>query len=238
MGDCGHGRRIADSMGNRYPWDEAAQVYEEVRPSYPDQLVQDIIDGANLSGNERLLEIGAGTGKATAMFAKRGFQIHCVEPGPNLAGILADKLSYYPNVNVDVASFEDWTPRESTEYDLIFCAQAFEYIDPEIRYRKCHQLLKKDGHLALFWYGHYDEAWESDIAVSGLFGDPKVFDYHSELISSTETCVKALESTSSFVVLDEESKSRMREETRRNVEKQGGSVKVKLNYRMYLARKI
>lgn len=224
-------------MSKRNPWDEVAQVYEEIRPCYPDQLIQDIIDRAQLSANDRLLEIGAGTGKATLMFAEKGFQINCVEPGKNLADILVKKCSCYPNVSVDVASFEEWTPGESAKFDLIFCAQAFDYLDSEVRYRKCHQLLKEGGHLALFWYGHDNESWQSDIISSGLFQNPEVFEYHSELTSSTETCIKAMESTSAFVVLDEESKSRIRDETRRNTEQKGGFVSTRLNYQMYLAKK-
>lgn len=185
-----------------------------------------------------MLEIGAGTGKATIQLARRGYQIRCVEPGENLARILVAKCSCYPNVRVDVTSFEEWTPNEDTKFDLIFCAQAFDYINPKSRYLKCHQLLNQGGYLALFWYEHEEEYWESDIVASNLFHNPRVFEYHSEFASSAESQVRAMESTSSFVSLDEEAKSKMRDEVRRNIEQQGGVANVRLNYRMYVAERI
>jgi cyclopropane fatty-acyl-phospholipid synthase-like methyltransferase len=221
----------------RNPWDEVAQIYEEVRPSYPDQLIQDLIDGAHLSPNDSLLEIGAGTGKATIQLAEKGFRIHCIEPGRNLAGILAEKCSNYPNVSIDVSSFEEWTPGENTEFDLVFYAQAFDYIAPEIRYRKCHQLLKQEGHLALFWYEHKNESWESDIVSSGLFQYPQVFEYCSEFTSSAEAQTRVMESVSTFVTLDEDTKSRMRDEARRKTEQEGDFVTAHLNYKMYIAKR-
>lgn len=225
-------------MRSRNPWDEVASIYEDVRPSYPDELINQIVDIAKLSASSSLLDIGAGTGKATILFAEKGLRIHCIEPGRNLAGILVKKCLHYPNVSVDVVDFEGWMPNKHEKFDLIFCAQAFEYIDPQVRYEKCHELLKKDGFLALFWYGHENEQWESDIFSSGLFQKPMVFNYHSELASDTETCIKALESDSKFILLDENTKSRIREETRANIDKQGGLVSARFNYQLYLAKKI
>jgi SAM-dependent methyltransferase len=223
------------STGN--PWNEVAQLYEDIRPSYPDQLIQDLVETTRVPQSGRLLEIGAGTGKATVQLAKRGYRIRCIEPGENLAGILIAKCSCYPSVRVDVASFEEWTPDEDPKFDLIFCAQAFNWLDPKIRYRKCHELLDEGGHLALFWYGHEDEHWESEIVASGLFHNPRVFEYHSEFASSAESQVEAIESTSWFVALDEEAQSRMRDETRSRIEQQGGTVTARLDYRMYVAEK-
>lgn len=227
-----------DLCGADNPWDGVAKIYEEVRPGYPAQLMRDIVERTHLSAGDRLLEIGAGTGKATVMFAREGFRIHCIEPGPNLAGILTDKCSCYPNVTVDVGAFEEWAPPGESKFDLIYSAQAFDWLDPEIRFRKCHELLKEGGHLALFWYDHDDESWDRDIISSGLFCDPEVFSYHSEHTSDAETSVKAMESVSGFSVFDEDAKARMRDETRKKVEEQGGLVTVKLDYQMYLAKRL
>lgn len=47
------------------PYKDIAGIYEETRPSYPDELINDIITKTNLKPDDRLLEIGAGTGKAS-----------------------------------------------------------------------------------------------------------------------------------------------------------------------------
>ena len=48
---------------------EVVQDYDQVRPGYPDDLVDDV---TALSGAGPALEVGAGTGKATVSFAARG----------------------------------------------------------------------------------------------------------------------------------------------------------------------
>ncbi|MCE5323681.1 class I SAM-dependent methyltransferase [bacterium] len=225
-------------MGKRNPWDEVAQVYEENRPSYPEQLIDDLIDKAQLTTDDRLLEIGAGTGKATTLLAKRGFQIHCIEPGMNLAGILTQKCSCYPKVSIDIASFEEWIPAGDMKFDLIFSAQAFNWLEPDIRYRKCRQLLKNGGYLALFWYGHDNEPWESDIAYSGMFQHPQVFKYHMESTLDCESYIKTMESTSTYALMGKEAKSEMREQALNDIRQQGGFVNTSLNYQLYLAKAI
>jgi SAM-dependent methyltransferase len=134
------------------PYKGIAGIYEEIRPSYPEQLIQDIISITNLKSEDILLEIGAGTGKATIQFANKGFRIHAVEIGEDMAVILRKKCSAYTNVTIDVASFEEWTCKEDLAYDMIYSAQAFHWINKDIKYRRCHELLKDNGYLVLFWY--------------------------------------------------------------------------------------
>lgn len=69
-----------------------------------------------------------------------------------MAEILRDKCSDYSNVTIDVTSFEDWIYTEDQKYDMIYSAQAFHWINKDIKYQKCHELLKDKGHLVLFWY--------------------------------------------------------------------------------------
>lgn len=137
------------------PYKDLAAIYEEVRPGYPEQLINDIVDKIGIKPDHRLLEIGAGTGKATTQFAERGFTVHAVEMGEDMAAILQKKCASYQNVTVEVSSFEQWTG--SGPYDMIYSAQAFHWLDPELKYKKCHRLLKDDGYLALFWYNPCDD---------------------------------------------------------------------------------
>jgi SAM-dependent methyltransferase len=134
------------------PYKGIAVIYDEIRPSYPEKLIRDVISRTNLKLDDRLLEIGAGTGKATVQFAEKGFKVHAIELGEDMAEILKVKCANYPKVSVDVASFEEWICHNDRVYDLIFCAQAFHWLDINIKYKKCYELLKDDGYLVLFWY--------------------------------------------------------------------------------------
>lgn len=134
------------------PYKGIAGIYEEIRPSYPERLIDDVIRKTNLKLNDNLLEIGAGTGKATVQFAGKGFTIKAIEIGEDMAEILLDKCANYPNVSVDVTSFEEWISPNNQKYDMIYSAQAFHWINKNVKYKKCHELLKDNGYLILFWY--------------------------------------------------------------------------------------
>jgi len=68
----------------RLSFDASAALYDAARPGYPDALADDLLATAG----RRVLEIGAGTGKATVVFARRGASIVAIEPGPSLAVVL------------------------------------------------------------------------------------------------------------------------------------------------------
>lgn len=134
------------------PYKGLAVIYDEIRPSYPEKLIQDVISKTDLKLTNKLLEIGAGTGKATIQFAEKGFTVHAIELGEDMSEILKDKCAKYPKVSVDVASFEEWNCSNNQKYDMIYSAQAFHWLDTNIKYKKCHELLKDNGYLVLFWY--------------------------------------------------------------------------------------
>lgn len=145
------------------PYNGIAVIYDEIRPSYPEKLIQDVISKTDINLNSRLLEIGAGTGKATIQFAEKGFKIHAVEPGEDMAEIFKSKCSNYPKVSLDIATFEKWDCPNNEKYDLIYCAQAFHWIDTNIKYKKCDKLLKDDGYLVLFWYNPIESEESKEI---------------------------------------------------------------------------
>ena len=132
----------------RRTFDAVADLYEEARPSYPNELFDDLVDLAELNPGARLLEIGCGTGKATRPLLERGFFVMCVEMGAHLARRAHASLSGFP-FDIAVSAFETWRG-PSDAFDLVFAATAWHWIDPTIGYAKAHRLLRKHGHLA-FW---------------------------------------------------------------------------------------
>ncbi len=155
-------------MNRKEAFDKMAILYDKVRPSYPNKIIEDIISKTQVTTNHRLLEIGAGTGKATVSFAKKRFTIDCIEMGQNLADVLKKNCEPYPNVRVDVSSFEQWKSQNNAPYDLIYSAQAFHWLDKQIKYKKSHDLLKDNGYLALIWYQNTDEKTEALDEISTM----------------------------------------------------------------------
>jgi SAM-dependent methyltransferase len=125
------------------------EMVEYYMPDYPEELITTIINRANLTAGSKLLEIGAGSGRATKLFTDFGFEILCAEPCANLAEKGSERFKD-KNIKYIVSLFEDYS--EPTEYfDAIISAQAFHWISQPLGYEKCSKALKKGGYLALFW---------------------------------------------------------------------------------------
>lgn len=142
----------------RATFDEAALLYDEVRPGYPEELFDEVASLTGIPSGGRILEIGCGTGQATTPFARRGYRILCVELGENLAAVARRNLAAYPRAEVHVEPFEEW-PLQEAAFDLAVSATAFHWLDPEVAYPKVAGALRPTGSLALFWNEHvYSDA--------------------------------------------------------------------------------
>jgi SAM-dependent methyltransferase len=134
----------------RQIFDSAATRYHRVRPDYPEELLETVVEVASLGPGDRLLEIGCATGKATIPLAQRGFRITCIELGSALAAEARRNLGEFSEVEVIEGSFEEWKPPEDELFDLVYAATAWHWIDPDVRYRQAWDALKPGRHLA-FW---------------------------------------------------------------------------------------
>ncbi|TDE60319.1 class I SAM-dependent methyltransferase [Nonomuraea mesophila] len=117
-----------------------AEAYERFRPGYPAELV-DLVTAYAGRPARTALEIGAGTGKATRLFARRGITVTATEPD---AAMLAELREHVPaNVRTVRAAFEDLRPGE--RYDLVYAAAALHWTDPENRWPRMAALLEPGG---------------------------------------------------------------------------------------------
>jgi len=132
----------------RGTFDTAAELYDQARPEYPEALYADLVSLARLQAGSRLLEIGCGTGKGTLPLLRRGYDVFCVELGGELAHRARIYFGEY-QTDIHVGSFESWDAVDE-QFDLVYAATAWHWIDPAVRYRKAHAVLATGGHLA-FW---------------------------------------------------------------------------------------
>jgi trans-aconitate methyltransferase len=134
----------------RLVFGEDAALYDRARPSYPQPLVDDLIEF--VGPGAMTADVGCGTGKATMLLAASGLRGVGVEAHPDMAAIAARHVQEYPTWRIDVAAFEEWKPRAGDQpFDLITSAQAWHWIDPAVRFHKAFSLLRPGGWLALFW---------------------------------------------------------------------------------------
>jgi SAM-dependent methyltransferase len=152
----------------RIAFEEVAEVYDQVRPSYPEDLVEDILALSGIPPEGRILEIGCGPGNATIPFAQRGYRMVCIELGKRLAALAAKNCRAYPNVEIRNIALEDW-PLEEKAFDLALSADVFHWIPPEIGYPKVARALNDSGSAAFFWNVPVDPKTDWSRAIEEVY---------------------------------------------------------------------
>lgn len=132
----------------RFTFDDVATSYDATRPGYPEALFDQLGLQGFLSAGARAVEIGCGTGQATRPLAERGVSVVALEPGQQLADLAAKNLSSFREVEIRVETFEEAILDEGA-FDLLFAAQSFHWIPPEIAFSKAQKILRVGGALAI-----------------------------------------------------------------------------------------
>jgi SAM-dependent methyltransferase len=128
----------------------AAEAYNQVRPRYPQALIDQVVEIAQISADSRFLEIGCGPGVATPPFAALGCSIHCLEPNPDFTRLAQQNCHPYPNVTIQNCSFEEWQ-LEPEAFDVVLAASSFHWVSPEVGYPKVSAALRPGGSFILLW---------------------------------------------------------------------------------------
>jgi len=117
-----------------------AQAYERFRFGYPDELFDTVARYAGVP-IRTALEIGAGTGKATRLFAGHGVEVTATDPDPDM---LAELRKAVPaHVTSVQAAFEELQPGRT--YGLVYVAAALHWTDPQGRWERVAALLEPQG---------------------------------------------------------------------------------------------
>ncbi|MDC0772844.1 class I SAM-dependent methyltransferase [Streptomyces sp. HD] len=129
-------------------FDAAAAQYAANRPSYPPALFEAIeqLAGRPLTG-ARIIDVGAGTGIATALLHARGADVLAVEPGDGMA---AQFRRSHPDIPI-VRGNGNALPVATASADLITYAQAWHWTDPAHSAPEALRVLRPGGALALWW---------------------------------------------------------------------------------------
>jgi ubiquinone/menaquinone biosynthesis C-methylase UbiE len=185
----------------RDSFNAVADLYDEVRPGYPEHIIEAAISLAQLPPGAKILEIGCGSGQITIPFATRGYEIVALEPGPALAALAAEKCRSYTRVEVVAQTFESWAVREAM-FDLVLSAQAFHWIAPECGLTKAAIALKSGGGIALIWNFDVSEDtafWQATQPVYVThFPKSGPGDTRPSLTEKAKSCARALNGSDAF----------------------------------------
>jgi SAM-dependent methyltransferase len=127
------------------PFDECSEQYGKFRPDYSSELIAYIRSLSD--SNSILVDVGSGTGKASAPLLASGLAVVSVEPSLSM---IRQGLRSYPNL-VYVCSAAEELPLVPGVADTVICAQAFHWFDAPRALAEFARILKPGGHLCLFW---------------------------------------------------------------------------------------
>src|SRR6266581_4152075 len=132
-------------------FNEVPELYDRVRPAYPDELFADLAAITGMDRRSPVLEVGCGTGQATRSLAALGCSVTAIEPGAGMAALARQRRAAFPNVEVENSTFEEWDDR-GRRFDVLVAASAWHWVDPSIGWRRAHDVLYPGGWMALL--GH------------------------------------------------------------------------------------
>jgi SAM-dependent methyltransferase len=125
-----------------------AGAYAEHRPGYPAAAVRWCVAPVGRDiGSLRVLDLGAGTGKLTALLANLGADVTAVEPDPAMLEELRRGL---PSVRALAGSAER-IPLPDASVDAVLCGQSMHWFDLSAAIPEIARVLVPGGTLAGLW---------------------------------------------------------------------------------------
>ena len=125
----------------------AAELYQQVRPHYPQEIVPWLQQQLNIAENSHVVDLGSGTGKFLPYLIPTQAKITAVEPVTEMLQQLQQKYSAIESIQAS----SDQLPFEDASIDTIICAQSFHWFANAETRNELHRVLKPSGHLALIW---------------------------------------------------------------------------------------
>lgn len=152
MGEPETGRVSAsiDRRRGREAFGHDPANYHAARPPYPAETWAALRERAGLRPGIDVLEIGAGTGLATAgLLAHRPRRLVAMEPDLRLSDFLGAAV-VAPQLQILALPFESADLAEAS-FDLVASATAFHCLEAVPALKRIHGLLRPGGAVALWW---------------------------------------------------------------------------------------
>jgi SAM-dependent methyltransferase len=234
-------RGRAESFGS------VAEQYDRYRPSYPDELISDLL----ALNPEWTLDVACGTGKVAVALLACGLAVLGIEVDPQMA-----EVARRHGIIVEVGAFETWDDDGRT-FDLITCGQGWHWIDPVQGPQKAARLLNPEGTLALFWnYGevggelkqeldavyqehapaltadprkqsHDDDAHVEALKTTGKFASVRTERYSWSTTLNADEWIARVATHSDHITLPADQRTALLAEVRKVIEAHGNNVELR-----------
>jgi ubiquinone/menaquinone biosynthesis C-methylase UbiE len=140
------------SLNNLHPterFSDRVKDYVKFRPTYPSDLL-DYLDNQCGLQSKTVADIGSGTGIFTKLLLDRGAIVEGVEPNQKMREA-AEKEFGNESLFHSRNGTAEATTLPNSSVDLITCAQAFHWFEPEKTRKEFDRILKPQGKIALIW---------------------------------------------------------------------------------------
>jgi len=136
----------ADLPGSEFSrsFGSVAARYAQYRPSYPDAAIDHVLDGPK---PERILDLGAGTGKLTSSLTGRALEVVAVEPDH---AMLAELSRTVQEARAMTGSAEQ-IPLPDGSVDVIVVGQAYHWFAHPAADQEMARVLRPGGVVGLLW---------------------------------------------------------------------------------------
>jgi ubiquinone/menaquinone biosynthesis C-methylase UbiE len=204
-----------------------AGAYDRARPDYPAGAVDWLCDRLRIRAGAHVLDVGAGTGKLTALLVPSGARLVAIEPVDTMRSRLSAAV---PSARVIAGTAEE-IPLATGSIDAAVAAQAFHWFDGPRALAEFHRVLRPGGRLGLVWnvrdrsrpwtaavhsivdevcdatWRHEMQTWRAAFSATTLFGplEEAEFSYAQEL--GEAGMIDRIASTSFIALLDEDKRA-------------------------------
>lgn len=124
--------------------------YIRYRPSYPQSLLDILIDVAQLNAASSIADIGAGTGIFSQCLLQNNLSVTAIEPNKYMLAAAKSQHASNPSFRFLNNSAEQ-TGLTARSIDLICAAQSFHWFNNQASRTEFARILKPQGYLALIW---------------------------------------------------------------------------------------
>jgi ubiquinone/menaquinone biosynthesis C-methylase UbiE len=166
-------RMAYDERASLRAFDGLAATYDRHRPSYPNAIIDALVDDTLAGGVA--VDIGCGTGISTLMLAERVATVIGVDPSADMLARAAVRCRDHRGARFMRGTAEA-TGLDDHAAACILVAQAFHWCDPPRALAEFHRVLCPGGRCALLWNLRVSDGGFTDRYNAIVVGDANALD--------------------------------------------------------------